>query len=72
MVYATVICSIFQEKLEMPVLYSVPREIWLLVDHLYRYGLKTRDLFESNSSSLEEFIRIRDWLDFGSLDQLRK
>ncbi|CAH2002137.1 unnamed protein product [Acanthoscelides obtectus] len=52
------------------VLYSVPREIWLLIDHLYRHGLKTRELFES-SALHEELIKIRDWLDNGSLDPIR-
>lgn len=57
--------------MESRVLYSIPREIWLLVDHLYRYGLKTRDLFESCALH-EEIIRIRDWLDYGSLEPIRK
>ncbi|CAG9862346.1 unnamed protein product [Phyllotreta striolata] len=55
------------EKLESSVRYSVPRELWLLIDHIYRHGMKIRDLFES-SALHEEIIRIRDWLDFGSLD----
>lgn len=55
------------QNLDAPVLYSVPREIWLLVDHLYRHGLKTKELFES-SALHDELIQIRDWLDFGSLD----
>ncbi|KAJ8966282.1 hypothetical protein NQ314_003634 [Rhamnusium bicolor] len=58
------------EKSGSGVLYSIPRELWLLVDHLYRHGLKTRELFESTALH-EEIIRIRDWLDFGSLDPLR-
>ncbi|XP_050314272.1 inositol polyphosphate 5-phosphatase OCRL [Anthonomus grandis grandis] len=49
--------------------YSVPKELWHLVDHLYRHGLKVRDLFES-SALHEELIRIRDWLDCGSQDPL--
>ncbi|XP_018562659.1 inositol polyphosphate 5-phosphatase OCRL-1 [Anoplophora glabripennis] len=57
------------ENNESPVLYSVPRELWLLVDHLYRHGLKTRELFDSTALH-EEMIRVRDWLDFGSLDNL--
>lgn len=65
-----IICVIvFQENQHSPVLYSIPREIWLLVDHLYRHGLKTRDLFETTALH-EEFIKIRDWLDYGSLDPL--
>lgn len=49
--------------------YSVPRELWLLVDYLYRHGMKTRDLFESCALH-EELIRIRDWLDCGSQDPI--
>lgn len=52
-----------------PVLYSIPREIWLLVDYLYRHGLKTRDLFET-AALHEELTKIRDWLDHGSLEPL--
>lgn len=48
----------------------MPRELWLLIDHLYRNGLKTRELFESIALH-EEIIRIRDWLDSGSLDPIR-
>lgn len=61
---------IFQDNNESQVLYSVPRELWLLIDHLYRHGLKTRELFDSTALR-EEMIRVRDWLDFGSLDVLR-
>ncbi|CAH0554929.1 unnamed protein product [Brassicogethes aeneus] len=56
------------ESLELPIRYCIPREIFLLVDHLYRHGLKTKDLFES--SSLSELVSIRDWLDFGSQDPM--
>ncbi|XP_057654455.1 inositol polyphosphate 5-phosphatase OCRL isoform X1 [Diorhabda carinulata] len=58
---------ILAEKGESAVLYSVPRELWFLIDHIYRHGMKTKELFES-SALHEEIIRIRDWLDFGSLD----
>lgn len=54
---------------QSPILYSIPREIWLLVDHLYRHGLKTRDLFESCALH-EDLLKIRDWLDLGSQDPL--
>ncbi|XP_018324743.1 inositol polyphosphate 5-phosphatase OCRL-1 [Agrilus planipennis] len=57
------------ETQQSPVLYSVPRELWLLVDHLYRYGLKTKELFELNALN-EDIVRIRDWLDWGSLDPI--
>ncbi|XP_019773180.1 inositol polyphosphate 5-phosphatase OCRL isoform X1 [Dendroctonus ponderosae] len=52
-----------------PIYYSVPRELWLLVDYLYRHGLKTRDLFESCALH-EELIHIRDWLDCGSQEPI--
>lgn len=59
-----------KESQQSPVLYSIPRELWLLVDHLYRQGLKTKELFET-SALHDEIIQIRDWLDNGSLDPLR-
>ncbi|CAH1115120.1 unnamed protein product [Psylliodes chrysocephalus] len=55
------------DKGDSNVLYSVPRELWLLIDYIYRHGMKTKELFES-SALHEEIARIRDWLDFGSLD----
>ncbi|XP_045474046.1 inositol polyphosphate 5-phosphatase OCRL [Harmonia axyridis] len=55
--------------LESEVLYSVPRELWLLVDHLYKYGLRVKELFESNCTQ-ENFVKIRDWLDYGSTDEI--
>ncbi|KAK9887346.1 hypothetical protein WA026_022016 [Henosepilachna vigintioctopunctata] len=55
--------------LDGEVLYSVPRELWLLVDHLYTHGLTVKDLFESNSTQ-DSFIRLRDWLDFGSTEPI--
>uniref|UniRef100_A0A1Y1K9C3 Rho-GAP domain-containing protein n=1 Tax=Photinus pyralis TaxID=7054 RepID=A0A1Y1K9C3_PHOPY len=57
------------ENQQSSILYSIPRELWLLVDHLYRNGLKTRELFESTALH-EEIIRIRDWLDLGSMDPI--
>lgn len=55
---------------QSPILYSIPRELWLLVDHIYRNGLKVKELFET-SALHEEIILIRDWLDNGSLDPIR-
>ncbi|KAK9746422.1 Endonuclease-reverse transcriptase [Popillia japonica] len=51
------------------VLYSVPRELWLMVDFLYRNGLKTKDLFESTALH-DDIMKIRDWLDYGSLNPI--
>lgn len=59
-----------QVALEGDVLYSVPRELWLLIDHLYKHGLGVKDLFESNSTQ-ENFVKLRNWLDFGSTDPIR-
>lgn len=50
--------------------YAVPKEIWLLVDRLYRHGIKTTGLFEKRGLH-SEIIAIRDWLDIGSQDPMR-
>ncbi|KAI5738999.1 hypothetical protein M8J77_013669 [Diaphorina citri] len=49
--------------------YSVPKEIWFLVDHLYRHGLKQQNLFE-HPGLPSEILLIRNWLDTGSSDPL--
>jgi phosphatidylinositol-bisphosphatase len=50
--------------------YPVPKEVWYLVDHLYRHGLKQEHLFEQ-SGLRSEFVQIRNWLDNGTPDALR-
>lgn len=50
--------------------YSVPKEVWLLVDRLYRHGIKTAGLFETQGLHAE-VLAIRDWLDIGSQDPMR-
>jgi phosphatidylinositol-bisphosphatase len=50
--------------------YPVPKEVWYLVDHLYRHGLKQEHLFEQSGLRVE-FIQIRNWLDNGTPDALR-
>lgn len=50
--------------------YAVPKEVWLLVDRLYRHGKKTAGLFETPGLH-SEIIAIRDWLDNGSQDPMR-
>ncbi|KRT85816.1 hypothetical protein AMK59_1973 [Oryctes borbonicus] len=57
------------ESQQSLVLYSVPRELWLMVDYLYRNGLKNKDLFESTALH-DDIIKIRDWLDNGSLNPI--
>ncbi|KAL1459505.1 hypothetical protein WDU94_011477 [Cyamophila willieti] len=49
--------------------YSVPKEIWFLVDHLYRNGLKQQNLFE-HPGLPSEVLLIRNWLDTGSTDPI--
>ncbi|XP_076233114.1 oculocerebrorenal syndrome of Lowe [Calliopsis andreniformis] len=49
--------------------YAVPKEVWLLVDRLYRHGKKTVGLFEKPGFP-SEIIAIRDWLDNGSQDPM--
>ncbi|XP_033224962.1 inositol polyphosphate 5-phosphatase OCRL isoform X2 [Belonocnema kinseyi] len=49
--------------------YAVPKEVWLLVDRLYRHGIKTTGLFEKRGLH-SEIIAIRDWLDIGSQDPM--
>ncbi|XP_015123931.1 inositol polyphosphate 5-phosphatase OCRL-1 [Diachasma alloeum] len=49
--------------------YPVPKEVWLLVDRLYRHGTKTSGLFETPGLH-SEIIAIRDWLDLGSQEPM--
>ncbi|XP_011146720.1 inositol polyphosphate 5-phosphatase OCRL-1 isoform X1 [Harpegnathos saltator] len=49
--------------------YAVPKEIWHLVDRLYRHGIKTPGLFETPGLH-SEVITIRDWLDEWSQDPM--
>lgn len=53
-----------------PILYAIPRELWLLVDHLYRHGLRQQNLFEGSAAS-SEIVQVRDWLDCGAADPPR-
>jgi hypothetical protein len=42
--------------------YDVPKELWFLVDRLYKTGMDKENLF--NLSGLQqEVLEIRDWLD---------
>jgi hypothetical protein len=50
--------------------YPIPKEIWFLVDHLYRHGLKQPHLFEQPGLN-SELLQIRNWLDNGSPDPMR-
>ncbi|XP_057196039.1 type II inositol 1,4,5-trisphosphate 5-phosphatase isoform X2 [Triplophysa rosa] len=48
---------------------EIPKEIWMMVDHLFRYAKKQEDLFQQPGLRTE-FQEIRDCLDTGSLDTL--
>lgn len=45
-------------------LFEIPKEIWILVDHLFKYGLTQEDLFQQPGLGAE-IQRIRDRLDVG-------
>ncbi|XP_059061805.1 type II inositol 1,4,5-trisphosphate 5-phosphatase-like [Achroia grisella] len=49
--------------------YSIPKEVWFLVDHIYLHGLKQPNLFEQPGLH-SEILQIRDWLDSGSMDPI--
>ena len=49
--------------------YAIPKEIWFLIDHLYRHGLKQSLFVQPGLQS--EIIQIRNWLDYGSSDPIR-
>uniref|UniRef100_A0A8C2GBZ9 phosphoinositide 5-phosphatase n=1 Tax=Cyprinus carpio TaxID=7962 RepID=A0A8C2GBZ9_CYPCA len=48
---------------------DIPKEIWMMVDHLFRYAKKQEELFQQPGLR-GEFEEIRDCLDTGSLDTL--
>lgn len=52
-----------------PSAYAIPKEIWYLVDHIYLHGLKEPNLFEQPGLHLE-VVKIRDWLDSGSVEPM--
>lgn len=47
-----------------PVCWNIPKEIWLLVDHIFKYGLMQEDLFQQPGLHAQ-FCMIRDELDKG-------
>ncbi|XP_070568021.1 inositol polyphosphate 5-phosphatase OCRL-like isoform X2 [Ptychodera flava] len=49
--------------------FDIPKEIWMLVDHLFRYGTKTENLF-SQGGLHTELLQIRDCLDTGIPDEM--
>ncbi|XP_077976840.1 inositol polyphosphate 5-phosphatase OCRL-like [Glandiceps talaboti] len=49
--------------------FDIPKEIWMLVDHLFRYATKVNNLF-SQGGLHTELLQIRDCLDTGVPDEM--
>nr|XP_058937231.1 type II inositol 1,4,5-trisphosphate 5-phosphatase isoform X5 [Kogia breviceps] len=54
-------------QLERPM--DIPKELWMMVDYLYRNAIQQEDLFQQPGLRLE-FEHIRDCLDTGMIDTL--
>ncbi|XP_034029951.1 LOW QUALITY PROTEIN: type II inositol 1,4,5-trisphosphate 5-phosphatase [Thalassophryne amazonica] len=48
---------------------DIPKELWMMVDHLFRNGMQQEDIFQQPGLR-SEFAEIRDCLDTGMLDSL--
>uniref|UniRef100_A0A665TA68 phosphoinositide 5-phosphatase n=1 Tax=Echeneis naucrates TaxID=173247 RepID=A0A665TA68_ECHNA len=48
---------------------DIPKELWMMVDHLFRYAIKQEDIFQQPGLR-SEFAEIRDCLDTGMSDSL--
>ncbi|XP_062818573.1 type II inositol 1,4,5-trisphosphate 5-phosphatase isoform X1 [Anolis carolinensis] len=48
---------------------DIPKELWMMVDHLYRHASQQEDLFQQPGLR-SEFEQIRDCLDTGLIDML--
>lgn len=55
------------EDAEKPL--DIPKELWMMVDHLFRSGIKQEDIFQQPGLR-SEFAGIRDCLDMGMPDSL--
>ncbi|XP_071957184.1 inositol polyphosphate 5-phosphatase OCRL-like [Antedon mediterranea] len=49
--------------------FDIPKEIWMIVDHLFRKGLKQEDLFRQEGLKLE-IVDIKNCLDFGIPEEI--
>ncbi|KAI1286655.1 Inositol polyphosphate 5-phosphatase OCRL [Halotydeus destructor] len=49
--------------------WDIPKEVWVIIDHLYKYGMIQNELFQQPGLH-SEFKLIRDALDFGWSDKL--
>ncbi|CAG2118289.1 unnamed protein product, partial [Medioppia subpectinata] len=54
---------------DMPPVWDIPKELWILVDQLYKYGMLTNELFQ-HSGLNTEFVVIRNALDTGFVDKI--
>ncbi|XP_017365223.1 type II inositol 1,4,5-trisphosphate 5-phosphatase isoform X2 [Cebus imitator] len=54
-------------QLERPL--EIPKELWMMVDYLYRNAVQQEDLFQQPGLR-SEFEHIRDYLDTGMIDNL--
>lgn len=43
--------------------YDIPKELWVLVDHIFKYGIEKKDLFNDTSGDPSALMRVRDFLD---------
>jgi len=43
--------------------YDIPKELWVMVDHIFKHGIEKKDLFNDTSGNPNDFIRVRDFLD---------
>ena len=51
--------------------YDIPKELWFLVDRIYRTGMEKESLF-SQSGLQDEILQIRDWLNTVPNTPIRK
>lgn len=38
--------------------YDIPKELWVMVDHIFRYGIEKKDLFDDTSGDPSHFMRL--------------
>ena len=43
--------------------YDIPKELWVMVDFIFKYGIGKRDIFMEFSGDPSDFVRVRDFLD---------
>lgn len=60
-------CVVNKSIFNQPPLFEIPKEIWVLVDHLYKFGLTQEDLFQLPGLR-GEVQKIREKLDAGISD----